>query len=110
MQPVAIAGDLAIPLQAAGPETHHAGGSTMLTEDVPNRLNSLTKPIGSLGFLEEIAAKMAMSPEQARQSIDMRVGAGTGAGLSFNIIEPVVKIMRDMAAFENASITAGSER
>ncbi len=30
----------------------------MLREDIQNRLDSLTKPKGRLGFLEEIAAKM----------------------------------------------------
>jgi hypothetical protein len=56
MQPVAIAGDLGIPLQAAGPKAHESGGSAMLREDVQNRLDSLTKPVGSLGFSTEIAA------------------------------------------------------
>ena len=59
MQPVAIAGDLAIPLQAAGPETHIAGGSTMLREDIQNTLDSPATPEGSLGSVEEITARMA---------------------------------------------------
>jgi nicotinate-nucleotide--dimethylbenzimidazole phosphoribosyltransferase len=42
--------------------------------------------------------------------LDMRLGEGTGAVLSFSIIEAAIKIMRDMATFEDASITAGSEK
>jgi NaMN:DMB phosphoribosyltransferase len=32
----------------------------MLREDVQNRLDSLTKPRGSLGFLKETASRMAI--------------------------------------------------
>lgn len=42
--------------------------------------------------------------------LDMRLGEGTGAVLSFGIIEAAVKIMRDMATFEDACITTGSEQ
>lgn len=42
--------------------------------------------------------------------LDMRLGEGTGAVLSFGVIEAAVKIMREMATFEDASITTGSEQ
>jgi len=42
--------------------------------------------------------------------LDMRLGEGTGAVLSFSIIEAALKIMREMATFEDASITTGSEQ
>jgi nicotinate-nucleotide--dimethylbenzimidazole phosphoribosyltransferase len=42
--------------------------------------------------------------------LDMRLGEGTGAVLSFSVIEAAVKIMREMATFEDASITTGSEQ
>lgn len=42
--------------------------------------------------------------------LDMRLGEGTGAVLSFSVIEAAVKIMRDMATFEDASITTGTEQ
>lgn len=42
--------------------------------------------------------------------LDMRLGEGTGAVLSFSIIETAVKIIREMATFEDASVTGGSEQ
>jgi len=42
--------------------------------------------------------------------LDIRLGEGTGAVLSFSIIEAALKIMREMATFEDASITTGSEQ
>lgn len=42
----------------------------MLREDVQNRLDILTKPEGSLGFLEEVAAKTAVRQGRVIPELD----------------------------------------
>ena len=39
--------------------------------------------------------------------LNLRLGEGTGAALAFNIIEAGVKIMHEMATFEDAGVTEG---
>ncbi|GAB6100466.1 nicotinate-nucleotide--dimethylbenzimidazole phosphoribosyltransferase [Halanaerocella petrolearia] len=41
--------------------------------------------------------------------LDMRLGEGTGAVLSMNLVEAATKIISDMATFEEAQIAAGTE-
>lgn len=41
--------------------------------------------------------------------LDMRLGEGTGAALSMNIIEAGVKILLEMATFEEAGVTPGDD-
>lgn len=41
--------------------------------------------------------------------LDMRLGEGTGAALAMNIIEAGVKILLEMATFEEAGVTQGDE-
>ena len=42
--------------------------------------------------------------------LDMRLGEGTGAVLSMSIIEAAVKMIREMATFEEASVSKGKEK
>ncbi|MCM8901280.1 nicotinate-nucleotide--dimethylbenzimidazole phosphoribosyltransferase [Caldicoprobacter algeriensis] len=42
--------------------------------------------------------------------LDMRLGEGTGAVLAMNIIEAAVKMIREMATFDSAGISRGSEQ
>lgn len=42
--------------------------------------------------------------------LEMRLGEGTGAVLSFSIIEAAIKMMREMATFDSAGITSGNEQ
>ena len=41
--------------------------------------------------------------------LELRLGEGTGAALAFNIIEAGVKIMQEMATFEDAGVSEGGE-
>jgi NaMN:DMB phosphoribosyltransferase len=98
MQPVAIAGDETISLQAAGPKAHESGGSNMLGEDVQNRLDSLTKPKGCSGFRDEIGAKTAMMQGNVVPGLPEKKAVCVFAGY------------HGVAAFADASITTGPER
>jgi nicotinate-nucleotide--dimethylbenzimidazole phosphoribosyltransferase len=41
--------------------------------------------------------------------LDMRLGEGTGAVLAMNLIEAGLKIYLEMATFDGAQVSAGSE-
>jgi hypothetical protein len=94
MQPVAIAGDGDVPLQAAGPKAHKSGGSNMLREGVRNRFDNLTKTKGNLGSLQQVAVRMAMTQECVICELPRRT----------------FQAMRATATFEGAGSTRGSER
>ncbi len=53
-------------------------------------------------FLEEIGIRPILD-------LDMRLGEGTGAALAMSIIEAGVKILLEMATFEEAGVTQGDE-
>jgi len=42
--------------------------------------------------------------------LDMRLGEGTGAVLAMNIIEAAIKMIREMATFDSAGVSKGSEQ
>ncbi len=42
--------------------------------------------------------------------LDMRLGEGTGAVLAFSIIEASIKMIREMATFESAGVSKGSDQ
>lgn len=41
--------------------------------------------------------------------LDMRLGEGTGAVLTFNLVDAAVKIMREMATFASAGVSSGNQ-
>ncbi len=41
--------------------------------------------------------------------LDMRLGEGTGAALSISILEAAIKMIREMATFESAGVSKGSD-
>jgi len=42
-------------------------------------------------------------------NLNMRLGEGTGAVLSFTIIESAIKILNEMASFDDANVSKGQE-
>jgi nicotinate-nucleotide--dimethylbenzimidazole phosphoribosyltransferase len=42
--------------------------------------------------------------------LDMRLGEGTGAVLSFSIIEAAIKMINEMATFDDANVSKGKEK
>lgn len=43
-------------------------------------------------------------------NLNLRLGEGTGAALAINIVEAAVKILNEMATFEEASVSREIER
>ena len=85
-------------------------------------LDQLTKPRGSLGRLEELAAwyvavreellptikkkvVVVFAGDHGVLSLDMRLGEGTGAALGMNLLEAGLKIYREMATFAEAGVS-----
>lgn len=55
----------------------------------------------------EFAQKAALSHLKIEPVIDfkMRLGEGTGAALTINMVEAAARIMREMASFEQAGVS-----
>lgn len=75
----------------------------MFREEVQDRLDSLIKPEGNLGVLEETAGEVPMMQDRVIPGLPKKRAA---CGFA---VEAAVNIMRQMAVFEDASIIAGSE-
>lgn len=74
----------------------------MFREEVQDRLDSLIKPEGNLGALEEIAAKVPMMQNRVIPGLPKK------RAVCFFAAEATIEAMREMAMFEDASMIAGS--
>ncbi|MEU0073840.1 nicotinate-nucleotide--dimethylbenzimidazole phosphoribosyltransferase [Streptomyces sp. NPDC006332] len=75
-----------------------------------DRQNRLSKPPGSLGFLEDVSIRLTglagVCPPPMPELVDLglRLGEGTGALLALPLVHAAVRALRDMATFDSAGV------